>query len=100
MALFDKATEHFKDATSNAIIQWGNTFVVRADRQAQVVLKSGKAIEGKSLDAMLKDYDEAEKKYNEALKTKNDSWEAQAAIGQLEWERAKAKIAFIIPTPT
>lgn len=80
VALFDRATEHFKDATCHAIIQWGNTFIVRADRQAQVVLRSGKAIEGKALDVMLKDYDEAEKKYNEALKIKNDSWEAHAAI--------------------
>lgn len=49
---------------------------------------------------MLKDFEEAEKKYNEGMKVKNDSWEAQAALGQLEWERAKAKIAFVIPSLT
>ena len=37
-------------------------------------------------------------RYNEALKIKTDSWEATASMGQLEWERAKARIGYIVPT--
>ena len=37
-------------------------FPYQADRQAQILLKSGKALEGKAVDAMLKEYDESEKK--------------------------------------
>ena len=34
----------------------------QADRQAQALLKSGKALEGKAVDAMMKEYEESEKK--------------------------------------
>ena len=61
--LFDQAAEHFKDATSTCLVQWGNVNVVKADRQAQVLLRAGKAFEGKAVDALLKEYDESEKKW-------------------------------------
>jgi hypothetical protein len=38
-------------------------------------------------------------RYNEALKIKTDSWEATASLGQLEWERAKARLGYIVPSP-
>jgi len=33
------------------------------------------------------------------LKIKTDSWEATASLGQLEWERAKARLGYIVPSP-
>ncbi len=62
LPLFDQAAEHFRDATATSLVQWGNINVVKADRQAQHLLKAGKAVEGKALDAMLKEFDESEKK--------------------------------------
>lgn len=98
--LFDQATEHFRSSTSNCLVQWGSVMITKADRLAQIQLKSGKPFEGKVVDAALKEYDEAEKKYNEALKIKTDSWEATASLGQLEWERAKARLGYIVPSPS
>ncbi|GAX75372.1 hypothetical protein CEUSTIGMA_g2816.t1 [Chlamydomonas eustigma] len=98
--LFDQASEHFRDATASSLVQWGNVNIVKADRQAQQLLKAGKAVEGKALDAMLKEYDECEKKYNDALKYKADSWEAEASLAQLEWERCKAKLGYLVPSPS
>ncbi len=60
--MFDKAVEHFKEATCHSLIQWGTVFSIRADRQGQAHLKAGKQIEGKLLDGMMKEYDECEKK--------------------------------------
>lgn len=100
MALADKAAEHFKDATCHSLMQWGTVFNIRADRQGQALVRAGKAIEGKVLDAMMKEYDESEKKYNEALKIKPEFWEATGCMGQLEWERAKAKLGYIVPVPS
>lgn len=99
-ALFEKAAEHFRDATCHSLVQWGNVFNLRAERQGQALVKAGKAIEGKALDAILKEYDECEKKFNEALKYRSDSWEAYGSLGQNEWERMKSKIGFIIPAVT
>lgn len=96
--LFDKATEHFRDATSYSLVQWGQLFHLRAERMSQALVKGGKAVEGKPLDAILKEYDECDKKLNEALKYRTDSWEAYSTMGQMEMERVKAKLGYIIPT--
>ena len=39
-------------------------------------------------------------RFNEALRIKSDSWEANGSMGQLEWERAKTKIGYVLPAPT
>mmetsp|Transcript_9583 Transcript_9583/g.20413 ORF Transcript_9583/g.20413 Transcript_9583/m.20413 type:complete len:652 (+) Transcript_9583:75-2030(+) len=97
--LFDKAAEHFRDATCTSLVQWGNAFIIKAERMAQGWVRKGEKIEGDKLKAMLKEYDEADKKFQESLRFKAESFETLASQAQLEWERAKANMSFIIPTP-
>eukprot|EP00967_Tisochrysis_lutea_P056837 scaffold71935_cov16-Tisochrysis_lutea.AAC.5 len=60
--LFDQAGEHFRDAAVVSLIQWGNVFIVKADRLLQALTKAGKPIKGKDLDAVMALYDATQKK--------------------------------------
>ncbi|KAF5826030.1 hypothetical protein DUNSADRAFT_5318 [Dunaliella salina] len=97
--LFDQAGEHFRDAAVVSLIQWGNVFIVKADRLLQALTKAGKPIKGKDLDAVMALYDATQKKIEEGLRIKPDSWEAVGSLAQLEWERAKAKLGYVLPVP-
>lgn len=97
--LFDRAAEHFRDATCASLIQWGNVHVVKAEKHAQSVLKKGNALGKADIDLMLKEYKATEDKIKQALTFKPDSWEAIGSLGQLEWERLKAKLGYIVPNP-
>jgi hypothetical protein len=44
------------------MVQWGNVFMIKADRQAQALVRAGKAVEGKAIDAMMAEFNESEKK--------------------------------------
>eukprot|EP00798_Chlamydomonas_sp_ICE-L_P018328 gene18328-24790_t len=97
--LFDRAAEHFKDATCATLIQWGNVHVVKAEKHAQSLLKEGKELSKADVDMMLKEYKLTEDKIKQALTFKSNSWEAIGSMGQLEWERVKAKLCYIVPSP-
>ena len=57
-----QAGEHFRDAAVVSLIQWGNVFIVKADRQLQALTKAGTPIKGKELTAIMALYDETQKK--------------------------------------
>eukprot|EP00798_Chlamydomonas_sp_ICE-L_P013831 gene13831-19749_t len=97
--MFSKAGDHFRDATCATLIQWGNVHVVKAEKHAQALLRAGKELGKADLDVMLNEYKETEKKINQAIGFKADSWEAIGSLGQLEWERLKAKLGYIVPSP-
>lgn len=37
------------------------------------------------------------RRIEEGLRIKPDSWEAVGSLAQLEWERAKAKLGYVMP---
>jgi len=39
----------------------------------------------------------ARRRIEEGLRIKPDSWEAVGSLAQLEWERAKAKLGYVMP---
>ncbi|KAJ9510667.1 hypothetical protein QJQ45_027528 [Haematococcus lacustris] len=106
----DLAAEHFRDAAVSTMVQWANTYVIKAERRLQALQKaSGSATavvpEGEELEAVMQLLDKSKAKVQpggleEALAVHPDSWEAVAQLAQLEWERAKAKLGYSLPAVT
>lgn len=57
-----QAGEQFRDAAVVSLIQWGNVFIVKADRQLQAITKASKPVGGPALASVLALYDETQKK--------------------------------------
>lgn len=57
-----QAGEQFRDAAVVSLIQWGNVFIVKADRQLQALAKAGSPVKGKDLASIMALYDETQKK--------------------------------------
>jgi hypothetical protein len=98
--LFDEAGEHYRDAVVVSYIQWGNVFIIQAERQLQALNKAapdGSWVEGPGLAGVLAQYDKTEEKVRQALAVHPRSWEAMGSLAQLEWERAKAKLGYVLP---
>ncbi|KAL4340423.1 hypothetical protein GQ457_08G000650 [Hibiscus cannabinus] len=91
--LFGRAAEKFKELTALALFNWGNVHMSRArkrlyttdDGSRESVLEQIKT----TYDWAQLEYIEAGKKYEEALRTKPDFYEALLALGQQQFEQAK-----------
>ncbi|KAL4388343.1 hypothetical protein GQ457_09G010810 [Hibiscus cannabinus] len=91
--LFDRAAEKFKELTALALFNWGNVHMSRArkrlyttdDGSRESVLEQIKT----TYDWAKLEYTEACKKYEEALRTKPDFYEAILVLGQQQFEQAK-----------
>ncbi|XVE71537.1 hypothetical protein DITRI_Ditri10aG0158700 [Diplodiscus trichospermus] len=90
---FDKAAEKFQDMTALALFNWGNVYMSRArkrvyfteDSSRESILEQIKT----TYDWAQLEYTKAGKRYEEALRTKPDFYEAFLALGQQQFEQAK-----------
>ncbi|KAK8545180.1 hypothetical protein V6N12_026020 [Hibiscus sabdariffa] len=91
--LFGRAAEKFKELTALALFNWGNVHMSKVrkrlyttdDGSRESVLEQIKT----TYDWAQLEYIEAGKKYEEALRTKPDFYEALLALGQQQFEQAK-----------
>lgn len=107
--LLDEAADHYRDGVVMSYIQWGNVHITKADRLLQALLKSCKKEDGSvawpdaagsaEIKAVLDQYDATEQKIRQALAVHPESWEAIGSLAQLEWERAKCKLGYVLPVP-
>ncbi|KAE8674319.1 leucine-rich repeat family protein [Hibiscus syriacus] len=91
--LFSRAAEKFQELTALALFNWGNVHMFRArkrvyttdDGSRESVLQQIKT----TYDWAQLEYTKAGKRYEEALRTKPDFYEAHLALGQQQFEQAK-----------
>ncbi|KAK8655024.1 hypothetical protein V6N13_107616 [Hibiscus sabdariffa] len=91
--LFDMAAEKFQEMTALALFNWGNVHMSRARKRVYVtedgsresILEQIKT----TYDYAQLEYNEAGKRYEEALRIKPDFYEAHLALGQQQFEQAK-----------
>jgi hypothetical protein len=48
---------------------------------------------------VMSEFSATEAKIKEALAVRGDSWEAVGSLAQVEWERAKALLGYVLPLP-
>ncbi|KAE8710389.1 protein MEMO1-like [Hibiscus syriacus] len=91
--LFSRAAEKFQELTTLALFNWGNVHMSRArkrvyttdDGSRESVLQQIKT----TYEWAQLEYTKAGKRYEEALRTKPDFYEAHLALGQQQFEQAK-----------
>ncbi|XP_039066335.1 protein PHOX1-like [Hibiscus syriacus] len=91
--LFDMAAQKFQEMAALALFDWGNVHMSRARKRVYVsedgsresILEQIKT----TYDYAQLEYSKAGKRYEEALRTKPDFYEAHLALGQQQFEQAK-----------
>ncbi|KAK6942205.1 PB1 domain [Dillenia turbinata] len=91
--LFDTAAEKFQEMAALALFNWGNVHMARARKRmflpenesTEAIMKEVKS----AYEWAQKEYVQAGKRYEEALKIKPDFYEGFLALGQQQFEQAK-----------
>lgn len=95
LPLFTRATDRFKEVTCTGLLNWGNVHICIAHKLLDEAANAGKSMS--DVAAELKtNFDEAEKRFNEAMAFKPDFYDGACALGQLEFERAKAHAGLLV----
>ncbi|KAK4481943.1 hypothetical protein RD792_012856 [Penstemon davidsonii] len=100
--LFNTAAEKFQEMAALALFNWGNVHMSRArkrvyfseDSSRESVLAQVKC----AYEWAQKEYTNAGKRYEEALKIKPDFYEAVLALGQQQFEQAKLSWYYAVGT--
>ncbi|XP_073150206.1 protein PHOX1-like [Henckelia pumila] len=100
--LFSNAADTFQELAALALFNWGNVHMSRARKKVYFTEDSSREsvlmqIKG-AYDWAQKEYVEAGKKYEEALKIKPNFYEAILACGQQQFEQAKLSWYYTVGT--
>ncbi|KAG6414228.1 hypothetical protein SASPL_126946 [Salvia splendens] len=100
--LFSSAAEKFQEMAALALFNWGNVHMSRARKRVYLTEDASKEpvlTRVKSAYEWARaEYENAGKRYKEALKIKPNFYEAILAVGQQEFEQAKLSWYFAIGT--
>ncbi|CAA2960128.1 protein PHOX1-like [Olea europaea var. sylvestris] len=100
--LFATAAEKFQEMAALALFNWGNVHMSRARKRVYFVEDSSResilAQIKSAYDWAQKEYTEAGKIYDEALKIKPDFYDAILALAQKQFEQAKLSWYYAIAT--
>ncbi|KAL3840730.1 hypothetical protein ACJIZ3_025321 [Penstemon smallii] len=100
--LFNTAAEKFQEMAALALFNWGNVHMSRARKRVYFSEESSResvlAQVKCAYEWAQKEYTNAGKRYEEALKIKPDFYEAVLALGQQQFEQAKLSWYYAIGT--
>lgn len=91
--LFEMAADKFQEMAALALFNWGNVHLSKARKRVCFAEDSSRECVLEQIqtayDWSHKEYEKAEKRYEEALKIKSDFYEGYLALGQQQFELAK-----------
>ncbi|GFR41316.1 hypothetical protein Agub_g1998 [Astrephomene gubernaculifera] len=86
--LFDKAKDSFRDVTCTGLTSWGQVHQLLGNRALEAAAKAGKGA-AEVRESVLAEFEQAEKKYKEALSYNSEFFDALCNMSQVEFDRCK-----------